>query len=152
MNMNNMLLVWLVIGVACILMDLATNAFLFIWFAIGAFAAIIAQVIGYGTFVQVIIFATVSIVIMAIGYPLVKKGLKQTVKKTPTMEESYIGRIFTADEDIENEALLKIDGIYWTVKNDGQHVVKGEKIQIKRIEGNKIIVNKKIANKIKGEK
>lgn len=147
MNMNNMLLVWLVIGVVCILMDLATNAFLFVWFAIGAFAAIVAQVLGYGTVVQVVVFATVSIVIMAIGYPLVKKTIKRTVEKTPTMEESYIGRTFTADEDIENEALLKIDGIYWTVKNEGEHVTKGDKIKIKGIDGNKIIVYK-----IKGEK
>jgi membrane protein implicated in regulation of membrane protease activity len=145
--MDNMLFVWLFIGIGCILMDLATNAFLFVWFAVGAFAAIVTQVIGYGTNVQIIIFAVVSIVIMAIGYPLVKKTIKQTVKKTPTMEESYIGRTLTADEDIENEALLKIDGIYWTVKNEGEHITKGDKIKIKGIDGNKIIVYK-----IKGEK
>lgn len=44
------------------------------------------------------------------------------------MGESYIGRIFIVDEDIIYKTLLKIDGIYWTVKND--------KIKIKRIEGN----------------
>lgn len=145
--MDNMLFVWLLVGVGCILMDLSTNAFLFVWFAIGSFAAIIAQLLGYSTFVQVIIFIVVSIVFMAVGYPLVKKTLKQTVKKTPTMEESYIGRIFTADEDVVVKALVKIDGIYWTIKNEGEQIVKGDKIKISGIEGNKIIVNK-----IKGDK
>jgi membrane protein implicated in regulation of membrane protease activity len=145
--MNNMLLIWILVGVGCVMIDLATNAFLFVWFAIGAFAAIIAQLLGYSTFVQVIIFAAVSIVFMAIGYPLVKKTIKQTVKKTPTMEQSYIGRTFTADEDVVEKALVKIDGIYWTVKNEGERVVKGDKIKIVGIKGNKIIINK-----IKGEK
>lgn len=138
------LIIWIIISVAALVIDIATSAFLFIWFTVGGIAAIIALIVGSAPTVQIITFVAVSGISMALGYPLMKKTLKDTVKKTSTMEEGYIGREITVDEDIIEAAKAKIDGIYWTIKNIGEPIKKNDKIKIIGIEGNKLIVKKEI--------
>lgn len=136
------LVLWIIISVAALVIDIATSAFLFVWFTVGGIGAIIALILGASGAVQFITFIAVSAVSMAIGYPMMRKTLKNTVSKTSTMEESYIGRQITIDEDIIEKASVKIDGIYWTVKNSGTPIKKGDTVKITGIEGNKIIVSK----------
>lgn len=136
------LILWIVISVAALAIDIATSAFLFLWFTVGGIAAIIALILNGSFEVQLITFIAVSAVSMALGYPFVKRTLKGTVKKTATMEESYIGRKFTVDEDVIEKAKLKVDGIYWTIKNIGEPVKKGDTIVVIDIEGNKLAVKK----------
>ncbi|QAT41126.1 NfeD family protein [Clostridium sp. JN-9] len=140
--MNNSLILWIIIGAVALVADLITSVFLFVWFTIGSIAAIIAMSLGYSTTVQVITFVSVSAVFMAVGYPLIKETIKKTVKKTPTMEQSYIGRKVTVDEEVMEKAIIKINGIYWTVKNIGEPVKKGDSVEICDIEGNKLLIKK----------
>jgi len=137
-------ILWIIISVAALIVDIATSAFLFLWFTVGGIAAIIAYILGFGLGVQIIVFIAVSGVSMAIGYPLMRKSLKGTVKKTETMEESYIGRELNVDEDVIEKTKVKVDGIYWTIKNVGEPIKKGDKVKIIGIEGNKLLVKKDI--------
>jgi membrane protein implicated in regulation of membrane protease activity len=146
------LVIWIIISAAALVIDIATSAFLFMWFTVGGIAAIMALIFDANIAVQVIIFIAVSAVSMALGYPLVKKTLKTTVKKTPTMEESYIGRELTVDEDLVETARVKINGIYWTIKNIGEPVKKGDKVKITGLEGNKLVVMKEKTEKKEEEK
>lgn len=136
------LVLWIAIGVIALVIDLATSAFLFVWFTIGSIAAIITQALGHPFYVQLITFTSVSALFMAVGYPLVKQTIKDTVKKTPTMEEGYIGRSFIVDEDVLDRTMIKFDGIYWTIKNEGDEIKKGDEVRIVGIEGNKLIIKK----------
>ncbi len=79
---------------------------------------------------------------MAIGYPIVKKTIKKTVQKTLTMEEGYIGKEFTITKDIDEKASIKFQGIYWTVKNVGEPLKKGDLAKVTGIEGNKLLITK----------
>lgn len=145
------LILWILISVTALVVDIATSAFIFLWFTVGGIAAIIAQIFGASMPVQVITFVAVSGISMAFGYPLMKKTLRKTVKKTSTMEESYIGRELTVDEDVIETAKVKIDGIYWTIKNIGEPVKKNDKVKIIGIEGNKLVVEKEKKAKIEEE-
>lgn len=136
------LIIWIIIGSVALGIDLVTSSFLFVWFTVGCTAAIIAWVFGYSLMVQIIVFILVSAVFMAVGYPFIKTTIKKTVKKTPTMEEGYIGRKFVIDKDVLDKAEIKFDGIYWTVKNEGTPVKKGDKVKVTGIEGNKIVIKK----------
>ncbi|MDV3427237.1 MAG: NfeD family protein [Bacillota bacterium] len=140
------LFMWIVIALAALFLDMVTSAFLFVWFSLGSIAAIIAYFLGAGILTQVMLFIIVSAVLLIVGYPLVKKTIKKTVPKTLKQEDSYIGREFLIDEDVIEKAIMKVDGIYWTVKNDGEAIKKGDKIKIIGLEGNKLVVKK-----IKGE-
>lgn len=133
------LLFWLVLSIGAILIDIFTSAFLFVWFAIGGFAAIAGGLAGFGFPAQLGIFIVVSIISIAIGYPLAKKKFKNTIS-IPLMEETYIGKIFLAQQDIDKTLRFKVGGVYWTGKNDGAKINKGEKFKILGIEGNKLLI------------
>ncbi|MBW9145347.1 NfeD family protein [Clostridium sp. CM028] len=133
---------WIVVALAALVIDITTSSFMFIWFAVGAMAAIIAIGLSASIIVQAIVFVAVSAVVMAVGYPIVKKTIKKTVKKTLTMEEGYVGKEFTITKDIDEKANIKFQGIYWTVKNVGKPLKKGESVQVIGIEGNKLLITK----------
>ncbi len=133
---------WIVVALAALVIDITTSSFMFVWFSVGAMAAIIAIAIGASVVVQAVVFVAVSAVVMAVGYPIVKKTIKKTVKKTLTMEEGYVGKEFTITKDIEEKANIKFQGIYWTVKNVGEPLKKGDLARITGIEGNKLVIAK----------
>lgn len=140
--MGSWLVIWIVISVASLAIDIITSAFIFIWFSIGGITAIIANLLGYTVTTQIITFIFVSALFIAVGYPLVKSTIKKTVVKTPTTEQGYIGRELTVDEEIMERAIIKIDGIYWTIKNEGMPIKKGDRVKITGIEGNKLLIMK----------
>ena len=129
---------WLIVAVAVIALDIFTSSFLFMWFSIGAAAAIIASLLGGSFPVQFLAFAVVSLIAIGIGYPIVKKKYKETIKRVPLMEESYIGKVFEATEDIEETSMIKVGGVYWTAVNKGKKIEKGHKFQVTGIDGNKL--------------
>ena len=133
---------WVVVALGALAIDITTNSFMFIWFAIGAIAAIIAIGLDAPVVIQAIAFVAVSAVVMAIGYPIVKRTIKKTVKKTLTMEEGYVGKEFAITKDIDEKANIKFQGIYWTVKNSGEPLKKGDLVRITGIEGNKLVIAK----------
>ncbi|MGL5149887.1 MAG: NfeD family protein [Clostridium sp.] len=134
---------WLVVAVAVFILDVATSSFLFVWFSIGAFGAIIAQILGGSFLVQVIVFGLVSLISIGIGYPWAKKRFKKGAVKTPLMEETYIGKILIANEDIIENGRTKVGGVYWSVHNIGEKISKGERFQIVGMDGNKFLVKGK---------
>ena len=140
--MHPIIILWAIIMIVAIAIDVETSMFLFVWFAVGAFCAIIASILGYGLSVQLITFVSVSVVSIAIGYPIVKKTIKRTVNKTFTMEQRYVGRELTIEENVEERASIKLDGIYWTVKNEGEPIEKGDRVKIIGLDGNKLLIRK----------
>ena len=140
--MGASIVLWIIVGIAALAVDISTSAFLFIWFTVGSITAVIAALLNYSFTIQVITFFTVSALFITVGYPLVKKTIKRTVQKTPTTEQGYIGREFTIDESFTDKATIKIDGIYWTVKNEGEQINNGDRVKVTGIEGNKIVIRK----------
>ncbi|MFA9397536.1 MAG: NfeD family protein [Clostridiaceae bacterium] len=136
------LILWLIIAVAALLFDMMTSAFLFIWFSMGAIIAMILDFMGVSFSIQVLVFIISSLILLAVGYPIVKKTIKKTVPKTPLMEENYIGRELIVDDQIVQKSMVKIEGIYWTIKNQSSEIKKGDKIRITGIDGNKLVVSK----------
>lgn len=140
--MTGSLILWLLIGGVALAIDIFTSTFLFVWFTIGAIAAILIQIFDFSFVTQLIFFVLVSGISMAVGYPMVKKNIKKSVKRTPVREETYIGKILIADEDIIEEGKAKVDGVYWQVSNIGEDIEKGDKVKITEVRGNKIIITK----------
>ena len=135
-------ILWIIIAAVAILIDIATSSFLFVWFTVGAIAAMIAEVLGVSFGIQVIIFLVVNLITVSLGYPWAKKKFKTSVKRTPLMEETYIGRVMKAEENIGQRAKVKVDGIYWTVQNSGEEIKAGDNFKIIGIDGIKLIIEK----------
>ena len=133
---------WLVVAICSIVVDIMTSSFFFVLFSIGAVVAAVCGVFGVPFIIQVIIFAVVIIISLVLGYPVLKKKYKNMHKKTPLMEESYIGKIMISEKEIFDKAQIKINGEYWTVVNEGDVINVGDKFEIIGIEGIKLKIIK----------
>lgn len=137
-----MILFWTIIAAIFIIIDMATSNFLFVFFVVGAVGAMVAEVFNLSIGLQVLIFLFLNLITISIGYPITKEKFNKNIKRTPLMEETYIGRVMEATEDIKDRAKVKVDGIYWTVQNYGEEIKYGEKFKIVGIEGIKLIIEK----------
>lgn len=133
---------WVILIIVAIAADIVTSSFLLSFLAIGPLVACILSLLGIPFSIQAIVALVIGIISVSLGYPWAKKKFKANVKSIPLMEETYIGRIMTANEEIDQKASIKVDGIYWTVINKGQLIRKGEKFKIVSIEGTKLGIKK----------
>jgi membrane protein implicated in regulation of membrane protease activity len=133
---------WLVVSALALVIDIATSSFFFAGMTIGGIAAIGVRFIGGKFIVQLVIFVIVSAAAIAFEYSWIRVRLKKTIPKTLKMEEQYIGRRITLEEDIEERGRIKFEGIYWPVENIGEPLKTGENAQIVGIKGNKLLISK----------
>ena len=131
---------WLIVAIFFVAIDILTSAFVFCWFGIGAVVSIVLSLMNVKFAIQFIAFTVVSLIAIAIGYPLTKNAVKKSVKHTPLMEETYIGKTFTAEKDIEETGRVKVSGNYWTTEKKKKKILKGQKFQVTGIDGNKLII------------
>lgn len=136
-------IVWILVAIFVIAIDVVTSSFIFMWFSIGALVAIILSLLNVSVTWQIVAFLVVGVATVSIGYPWAKKKFKADVNHVPTMEQTYIGRVMIAEEDMGETSKIKVSGIYWTAYNKGKVIKKGEQYTITGIEGNKLIVNLK---------
>lgn len=136
-------IIWILVAIALIVIDIVTSSFIFMWFSIGALVAIILSLLGVSLTWQIVAFLVVGIVTISIGYPWAKKKFKANVNQLPTMEQTYIGKVMVAEEDMGETSKIKVSGIYWTAYNKGKVIKKGKEYTITGIEGNKLIVSLK---------
>jgi membrane protein implicated in regulation of membrane protease activity len=141
--MSNIIL-WTVIGLAALFVDMVTSAFLFVWFTIGAIAAIVAGILKYSFIVQFVVFLVVSIVFTLVCYPIVKKNIKKSIKPTLLREKTYVGKKITIDAEMVKNNGIKVDGVYWNIKDEGYTIKDGDIVKIVGMEGNKVIIKKEM--------
>jgi membrane protein implicated in regulation of membrane protease activity len=142
-RMMEYIVLWVAVSIVALVIDLVTSSFFFAGFTIGGIAALIARISNTSFVMQIIIFGIVSAISITIEYLWVRKKLKASIPKTPKMEETYIGRTITLDEDLKAIGKVKLDGIYWSVENQDEPINAGEEAEITGIKGNKIIIKKK---------
>lgn len=135
-------ILWLLVAIGVFLLDVLSSSFFFVLFSIGAIVAAVCAVIGLDFMVQVIIFAIVSIISLIIGYPILKKKYRNLSKRTPLMEERYIGKKMKAENDIVDKVQIKVGGEYWTAINDSEIIHSGEEFVITGIDGIKLKIKK----------
>lgn len=133
---------WLITGCIVFAIDILTSNFCFVLLSAGSIAAAIGAGFGMEFIIQVIIYAVVNIISVSVGYPWLKKKYKKMCKRTPLMEETYIGKILEADKEIKGKAQVKVGGEYWTVVNNDEIIKPGDKFQITGIDGIKLVVKK----------
>lgn len=137
-----MIWAWLIVIVLGVLVDLLNSSFLFVGFSIGALGALIINILNLHVVLQFIIFAIISSLFFIFIFPRVRKNIKESHLGTKTMEQSYVGRTFVTPKTIEDTALIKYEGIFWTFKSKSGVIEEGERVKIIGIEGNKLLIKK----------
>lgn len=139
---------WLLVAIGVFFLDVLSSSFFFVLFSIGAIVAAICAVFGLTFMIQIIVFAIVSIISLIIGYPILKKKYKTLSKKTPLMEEGYIGKVIKSENDITDKGQIKVGGEYWTAVNEGEMIHSGEDFIITGIDGIKLKIKRVQEDKI----
>lgn len=136
------MVIWIIISVAALILDIATSGFFFAGITVGGVFAIITLASGGGITTQIVVFSIVSALAIGVEYFWIRTKLKKTIPKTYRMEEQYIGKKVTLDEDINERGKIKLEGIYWTAENIGEPLKKGETAEVISIKGNKLVIKK----------
>ena len=137
-----MLWLWVTVILAGIIIDYLSSDVLFVGFSFGALGGLVLAFLNANVILQFILFAIITIFFFFYIYPKIKKKIKVDNIGTKTMEQDYVGRKLILDENIEDSALIKFEGIYWTFKSVSGPLKKGTKVEIIGIEGNKILIKK----------
>ena len=143
--MQNMGLAWIIVMIACIVIEGLTMGVATIWFAFGALTAFLAYSLGANLFVQVVAFLIVSIVLLIFTRPIVTKYLK--IGKTKTNAEGLIGeraKVISKINNLNNEGSVQVKGQIWSARSlyDNLEIEKDAVVYIKKIVGVKLIVSK----------
>lgn len=145
-----MLYIWL--GVLCLgllIESLNAGNLVTIWFSAGAVVPLIMSCWNINTpayiTIQIIIFGVVTSLCMIFLRRIAKKTLFRN-SKDKTNLDIYIGKKFTISNKYGNNTYIKFNGIEYSAFLDGDDEVNdlelGDKIEIIRFQGNKVVVKK----------
>lgn len=141
-----MYVVWIVAIVLAVILEAQSAALTAIWFVPGAVASLILALCDVSWQIQVLVFVLLSLVLVLFGTLFVRKRIKKK-GYTPTNADRTIGMEGMVTETIDAIAAtgeVKVDGKRWTARSeDGSVIAEGEIVRILRIEGVKVIVEKK---------
>ena len=137
-----MTFVWIAAIVIFGIAEAATAGLVSIWFVPGAVAGLIAAMAGAGLLIQLVLFLAVSAAALAATRPLVKK--LSAGRAVPTNADRVLGRTARVTETIDNDSAsgaVYVDGKTWTARSaDGSVLPAGSRVEIRRMEGVKLIV------------
>ncbi len=135
---------WLIVMVACIVIEAFTMGLTTIWFAAGALIVALLSLTGIGLTAQIIIFLLISILLLIFTRPVAVKHLK--IGKEKTNFDTLIGEqavVTTSINNLNNVGNVKIKGLIWSAESmDGSQIAVDEVVYVKKIQGVKLIVSK----------
>lgn len=137
--------IWIAVILLAIVIEASSATLTAIWFMPGALVSLVLALCDCSVTSQVVVFALLSLVCLTLGMTLIRKRLKK--KFVPTNADRLIGMDGVVSEEIENLAAkgeVKVDGKRWSARSeDGSTIEEGAVVTILRIEGVKLIVEKK---------
>ncbi len=141
-------ILWIVLGVALIIAEIFTFGFVLFWFGIGALAAALVGGLGFGFGLQFLVFASVSIALTAMSRTIFAKYFSQddenAVKMGMDSLPGQIGTVTLSSKGALQEGAVKVYGSTWTAFpiDDEVPLIEGEKVEVVRVQGSSIYVQK----------
>lgn len=142
-----MIAIWAVIFILTLIIELETADLTTIWFCVASLIALICSIFSMNPFYQVIVFVASSFVLILATRPLTKKMMNKEIIHTNT--DKLIGMIALVTKQITDGEIgeVKVDNNLWrAISIDGTTIEENEKVIIKSLSGNKVIVSKIIKN------
>ena len=134
-------IIWVVIGIICVIIEIFTPGFLFLSFGVGAIlTGLSARIVQSLTF-QILIFAIITFIIFILSRKFSKKLISANYEDTNV--KALIGKTGKVTQKIpaNEKGYVKIGGEEWVaVSKDSMEIKKDVRITVNNIEGNKVIV------------
>ncbi len=142
----NLTTIWLVVFVACIVIEIITLGLTTIWFAGGALIAAAGAALGAPLWLQAALFVTVSLVLLYFTRPIAVKYFNKDRVKTNA--ESLVGKQAIVTSEIDNLqgiGQVTVGGQEWSARSTAEGVTLpvGSVVIIRAISGVKLMVEEK---------
>ncbi len=152
----NLSTIWLIILVACIIIEIVTMGLTTIWFAGGALLAAIAAAFSAPLWLQILLFLIVSLALLYLTRPVAVKYFNKDRVKTNA--ESLVGQqaiVISEIDNLQGIGQVTVGKQEWSARNvdDNKALPVGSVVIVRAISGVKLIVEEKsAAAKVKEEK
>ena len=142
----NLTTIWLIIFVACIVIEIISMGLTTIWFAGGALIAAVAAALDVPLWVQIVLFVLVSLVLLYFTRPIAVKYFNKDRVKTNA--ESLVGKqaiVISEIDNLQGIGQVTVEGKEWTARTvtDGVTLPTGSVVIIRAISGVKLMVEEK---------
>jgi membrane protein implicated in regulation of membrane protease activity len=133
--------IWITIAIVCFVLELMTPTFSFLSITFGAIFGWLTSLIIDNVVIQLVIFLIAFAIFFIKLKPLIYKKNKEKFNI-----EAWIGTNVYSDSVITSTSgTIKKDGSFWQTRSEEDETFeKGEKLIIKKIVGNKLIVTKDV--------
>lgn len=138
-----MTVVWFVIFLVLLFIEIITINLVSIWFSIGALFAMITTFFTDLVQVQMLVFFVVSLLCLIMTKPVVNKLRKRKVQATNLDRVIGMSGVVTSPILPNEVGEVKVDGKRWSAISSDGVISDGEMVNIVRIDGVKLIVEKK---------
>lgn len=135
-------IIWLIIGVALLIVEMLNAGFGIICFGIGAFLSAIVAACGLGLAWQLAALALGAFLSYLFVRPIMVKWFDAKDVNAKTNLDNMVGRKATVVEDVtETGGRVAIDGTDWiAISASGETKAKGTIVTIRNRESNKLFV------------
>ena len=133
--------IWVVIGIICVIIEIFTPGFLFLSFGVGAILTGLAALVIPSITFQVLTFAVITLIVFVLSRKFSKKLISTNYEETNV--KALVGKTGKVTQVIpaNEKGYVKIGGEEWAaVSKDNNKIDKDTRVTIKDIEGNKVIV------------
>lgn len=142
----NLTTIWLIVFVACIIIEIVTLGLTTIWFAGGALIAAIGAAFGAPLWLQSILFGAVSLVLLYFTRPVAVKYFNKDRVKTNA--ESLVGKqaiVISEIDNLQGIGQVTVGGQEWSARTvkEGVSLPTGTVVVIRAISGVKLMVEEK---------
>lgn len=138
--------IWIIVGILLIIGEIFTPGFLLACFGLACCAAGLIAALTFGLRAQIITFSLTTLALFFGIRPIMLKYLHKSGSKLKTNIDALIGRNGVVVERIDGASgtgRVLVGGENWRgVSVDEKVIEKGEKIEVVRVEGTKLLVRK----------
>ena len=142
----NLITIWLIIFVACIVIEIITMGLTTIWFAGGAVIAAAVAALNAPLWLQIAVFTIISLVLLFFTRPIAVKYFNKDRIKTNA--ESLVGQqaiVISEIDNLQGIGQVTVSGREWSARTtaDGIVLPVGSVVIIRAISGVKLMVEEK---------
>lgn len=142
----NLMTIWLIIFVACIVIEIITMGLTTIWFAGGALIAAVGAALNAPLWLQIVLFVAVSLVLLYFTRPIAVKYFNKD--RVRTNAESLVGKqaiVISEIDNLQGIGQVTVGGQEWSARTtiEGITLPVGSVVIVRAISGVKLMVEEK---------
>lgn len=147
----DLMTIWLIVFVACIVIEIITMGLTTIWFAGGALIAAVAAALNAPLWLQVVLLVVVSLVLLYFTRPIAVKYFNKD--RVRTNAESLVGKqaiVISEIDNLQGIGQVTVEGKEWSARTttDGITLPVGSVVIVRAISGVKLMVEAKSMQEI----